>query len=152
MKLLPLANADQLAEVDDDVFEWASKREWRLHSKGYVISGRHYLHRIILSLAGRSNQGDHRDGNKLDNRRENLRLATHSQNLWNAGKKSHNKSGYKGVYLCRSTGRYRAEIRANNRAIKLGRFNSPEEAARAYDAAARQHHGSFAYLNFGKCE
>jgi hypothetical protein len=152
MKFLRLSNSEFRAIVDDDVYEWAKELNWRIGIKGYVVSGKVRLHRAILGLSGRSRQGDHRDGNKLDNRRQNLREATHAQNLWNAGKKSHNKSGFKGVYLEAWTGKYRAEIRVDRKRLTLGRFKRAEDAARAYDEAARKHHGEFAKVNFEICE
>jgi hypothetical protein len=148
VKLLPLCNSDNFALVDDDVYEIVKHRQWRIGVKGYVMSGKDRLHRVVLGLSGRGNQGDHREGDKLDNRRESLRIATHAQNLWNAGKKSHNKSGFKGVYFEAWTGRFRAEIRVNKKRITLGRFHSAEKAAMAYDEAAREHHGEFARVNF----
>lgn len=148
VKILRLTNSSKTALVDVDVYKWARHLSWRLDDKGYIANRGRRLHRMVLGLSGRGNQGDHKDGNKLDNRRKNLRLATHAQNLWNVGKKSHNKSGFKGVYLESWTGKYRAEIRVNGRRFTLGRFYLPEAAAMAYDRAAKEHHGEFAKLNF----
>lgn len=149
MKHLHLANSGLRSLVDDDVYKWARKMEWRLHSKGYVKAGRQYLHRMVLGIKDTKISVDHKNGNKQDNRRENLRKATHAQNLWNAGRRSHNKSGFKGVYKCSTTGRYRAEIRANKKRINLGRFATAEAAAQAYDDAAKLYHREFARLNLG---
>lgn len=91
---------------------------------------------------------DHINGDSLDNRRANLRLATRAQNKINAGPPANNRSGFKGVSQRRPYLRWRAEIRYERRLIFLGYFASPEAAARAYDAKARELHGPFARLNF----
>lgn len=120
-------------------------------SNGYPIvcfyKGREYLHRLIMTPAP-GELVDHINGNKLDCRRSNLRIVTNAQNLWNRGITAHNTSGYKGVTYCSDTGRWRAEIRVNRKRIHLGRFDHPEEAAKAYDDAARKHHGRYCRTNF----
>lgn len=93
---------------------------------------------------------DHINGNGLDNRRANLRPATRSRNQQNRSLPSNNRSGFKGVSYARARSRWAAYIRVNGRAINLGRYLTAEEAARAYDAAARELHGEFARLNFPK--
>jgi hypothetical protein len=94
---------------------------------------------------------DHRNGDSLDNRRENLRLATRCQNMQNAKKrrnKAETSSKFTGVYFdkCRCLWAY--ILRANGKVVATGRFPTEIEAARARDAAARKYHGEFARLNF----
>ncbi len=92
---------------------------------------------------------DHRDNDGLNNTRKNLRLATHSQNLQNAGPDSKRKtSRFKGVSWSKGMKKWLAQIMANRKHSILGYFASEEEAARAYDAAARRLHGEFAYANY----
>lgn len=107
-----------------------------------------YLHRLILKA--KENQiVDHRNRkHRLDCRRSNLRFANYSQNGYNRGRASHNKSGFKGVYFCRQTKKWRAEIRRDGKVIKLGRHPTKEQAAQVYDDAAIKYHGQYAYLNF----
>lgn len=93
---------------------------------------------------------DHINGDGLDNRRSNLRPATQSQNNANAARSRANTSGFKGVSLYRRTGRWRAYLGTRPREVHLGYFATPEEAARAYDAAALQTWGEYARLNFPK--
>jgi len=90
---------------------------------------------------------DHINRNGLDNRKANLRPATVAQNAQNAVKRK-NRSGYKGVWLAKDKRKWRAAIWHNNKREYLGYFNSPRQAAKAYDTAAKKHHGEFAALNF----
>jgi hypothetical protein len=109
------------------------------------IYGSKLLHRVILE-APEGMCVDHINGDTLDNRRSNLRLATHKQNMQN--RKKHNcKNPYKGVYEKRS-GRYTAMIFDNSKLKYLGVFDSAEEAAKVYDARASIIFGEFARLNF----
>lgn len=107
------------------------------------------MHREIMPLPdGDDRHVDHINRNGLDNRRQNLRLATHQQNSWNCGVSAANSSGYKGVFPEKKTGRWRACIRVSGRREYLGTYATKEEAARAYDGAARHYFGEFAFLNF----
>jgi hypothetical protein len=89
---------------------------------------------------------DHANGNGLDNRRANLRFATPAQNAWNTRRKV-SASGYKGVYFSKAN-KFGAAIRCNKKRIHLGCFDSPVDAAKAYDKAAKKYHGQFAQTNF----
>jgi hypothetical protein len=91
---------------------------------------------------------DHQNHDGLDNRRSNLRQATKCQNQQNQRLRSDNKSGYKGVFWDKRDRKWHARIRANGRAVSLRYHLTAEDAARAYDAAARELHGEFAWLNF----
>lgn len=91
---------------------------------------------------------DHRDNDSLNNQCSNLRTATHAENQHNRGKGYGSTSGYKGVTWEKSCGKWRAQIGVNGEKTFLGRFDNIEEAARAYDEAARELHGEFAKTNF----
>jgi hypothetical protein len=123
-----------------------------LNSEGYVcikINGKKYLaHRIIWTLHyGEIPYGliiDHANGQKSNNRIENLRLVTYSENSRNRKICKKNSCGLKGIYFDKSTQKYRAQILVNGNRKFLGRFPTPQDAHRAYIAAANQYFGNFA--------
>lgn len=91
---------------------------------------------------------DHINGNGLDNRRSNLRSATTAENQRNARRRSDNTSGFKGVHWDAAQRRWKAQISVGGKRLSRGRYPTAEDAARAYDRAARELHGEFATLNF----
>jgi hypothetical protein len=100
------------------------------------------LHQLVLPSA---DSVDHRNGDTFDCRRQNLRASTLSQNAANR-KKIASTSPYKGIRSTR--GGWEARIKVKGRAMQIGTFDTAEQAARAYDAAARQAFGEFACVNF----
>jgi hypothetical protein len=105
------------------------------------------LHREIMGVGDAARfetEVDHVNGNRLDNRRANLRLCTRAENARNVRGRA--LSGFKGVTQVRA--RWRAVIYAEGKIHRLGSFGAAEEAAHAYDEAARRLHGEFAKLNF----
>jgi hypothetical protein len=147
------------AIVDDADFEWASAIRWFPLYNGtttYAISGypvmrggcvSRRLHRLILE-APAGVHVDHENGDGLDNRRSNLRLATRSQNAHNMHRLPRNTSGFKGVSYQKTNRKWRAQIQCGERTYHLGYHATPEEAARAYDAKARELFGEYARTNF----
>lgn len=91
---------------------------------------------------------DHIDGDKKNNKIENLRICTHNQNQHNQGIRSNNTSGYKGVSFSKHLMKWQAQICCNKKVTSLGFFNLKEDAAHAYDKAAIEAHGEFAWTNF----
>jgi hypothetical protein len=107
------------------------------------------MHRFILN-APRALEVDHANMNGLDNRRSNIRLCTRVQNIANYKVSSVNTSGFKGVIKETSKLRprpWRARIRIDGKLMSLGYFNTPAEAAKAYNAKAKEVYGDFAHLN-----
>lgn len=86
---------------------------------------------------------DHKNNNRADNRIENLREATRSQNSYNTLKQSNNKSGYKGVYFYKRVKKYYAQICVEGNRVHLGTFDTPEEASKAYIKASKMLHKEF---------
>jgi hypothetical protein len=120
---------------------------WHLSTKGYANStkaGR--LHIFILGIKGL----DHRNRNKLDCQKHNLRIAGGSQNNANIEKYKNNTSGFKGVAHSSNTGKWlwTAQVGVNGKLIHLGTFPLKVLAAKAYDKAAWKYFGPFACTNF----
>ncbi len=105
------------------------------------------LHREIMNFP-KNKLVDHKNGDTLDNRRSNLRLATHIQNMQNRRKRKNTTSKYVGLWRDKRTNRWAARITFNKKPIFLGRFDSEIAAAKAYDRAAKKYFGEFARLNF----
>jgi hypothetical protein len=107
--------------------------------------GTPFMHRVILN-APDGMEVDHINGNGLDNRRANLRLATREQNNANRRPQPASLSGFLGVQKYRE--KWRAGLSYSGRRIKLGTYDTPEEAAKAYDSRAKELFKEFARLNF----
>ncbi len=107
-----------------------------------------FMHRAILGITDPDTKVDHRDSDGLNNVRDNLRIATNSQNGCNRGVGGSNTSGFKGVSFHAHRGKWHAEIMIDGKATRLGYFETATEAAVAYDKAATELHGEFARLNF----
>ena len=116
---------------------WYAKR-------GNGGGGTEYMHALILGAPG----VDHINGDGLDNRRSNLRHATLSQNQANRRSRADSMSGYKGVSWHKQRRRWYARICVNGQTRGLGLYESAEDAALAYDAAAIASFGEFAATNF----
>lgn len=145
--------------VSDEDFAMLSKYKWYIDKDGYPrtniitptesgIGRSKYqtitMHRLLMRPP-RKESIDHKNNNRKDNRRENLRRCTMSQNSMNqAGRRG--GDSYKGV---RKESKYKwsARISANRKRYDLGLFDNPQDAARAYNEAAKKCHGEFAFLN-----
>ncbi|BAK66857.1 putative endonuclease [Sphingobium sp. SYK-6] len=111
-----------------------------------TLAGRRYMHRLILG-ASASQLVDHVNGDGLDNRRANLRIATRRQN--NINRQTTNRWGFRGIERTAS-GRWRSLIRVDGRRIAGPLQDNAIDAALIYDAMASLHFGEFAVLNFPK--
>jgi hypothetical protein len=133
-RTIPLTQG-KVAIVDAEDYESLSAHRWLVTSLKYAVrrfGGRPvYMHRIILN-APKGIQVDHINGDGLDNRRENLRLATNAQNGRNRKAQKNNTSGFKGVTYSHQEKHWRAQIMANGRNIYLGYFTCPVKAHAAY--------------------
>lgn len=165
MMEIKLSNSDKSAFIDDDNHGWLSKYLWRivkprtLGATEYVetafcVKGFSQIHVFMHQLAIPWIDGmepDHKNYNELDNQRDNLRYATRSQQCQNRRHRVTASAPYKGVRLepryTKSHKPWSARILANGMRFSLGTFASAEEVALAYNKAALEHFGDFAFLN-----
>jgi len=148
-------------QVDDEDFEYLNQWKW------FALKGKYtcyacrksnkrdkinnvkrqdiLMHREIINIPPKK-QTDHKDGNGLNNQKENLRYCSHIQNCWNKNK-TKGKSKYKGIHYINN--KYiQARINYKKKEINLGMFKNEIDAAIAYDEAAKKYFGEFANLNF----
>lgn len=154
MKLIALTQG-QFAQVDDSDYLWLNQWKWyaqntktgfyavRKDSQGCCI----LMNRLILGLTDKSIKGEHIDRNSLNNQRNNLRSATHAQNMSNRRVLTKTSSKYLGVRWFTRDKKWYAGITKDNKGIHLGSFDTEIEAALAYNNAAKKLHGEFANLN-----
>lgn len=159
MKSITLANSNRPAIVDDDIYEQIKDRHWRLikvtNGAEYIVWKTHsagqdvtvYLHRLVMG-SPKGKMVDHINGDPFDNRRENLRVATNSQNQMNSKKRSGTSSQYKNVYWNKKRGAWKAQIAVDGKTIFLGYFDKEHHAAYAVDLSLPAIHGEFARPNF----
>jgi hypothetical protein len=145
MKTIPLRNSELVGLVDDKDFERCMARGWCLAKDGYIVSTslpRARLHSFVYG----QKYLDHKNTDKLDCQKGNLRPATTSQNGGNRKRGKNNTTGFKGVNY--NYGKYRAQVNVRGVRIYMGRFLTAEAAALAYDLAAKKNFGEYARLNF----
>ena len=164
MKTVPLHGkiaAGRVALVSDRDYRLVSQYRWRVTERKfegrrpdgpYAVTtitkdGRRTLLQMHSLITGYP-LTDHKNHNGLDNRRSNLRPATNSQNQQNRQPNLRSTSQYKGVHWSTRERRWRATIKHEGTARTLGNFIAEEQAALAYDAAARSLFGEYAVLNF----
>jgi hypothetical protein len=157
---IPMAGP-KYAIVDPEDYERLRKYEWfSRKGRNSYYANRHgirkkngnksliQMHRMIIEVP-EGKVVDHKNRNGMDNRKANLRPATHSQNMCNKRKHPGKKnSKYRGVYWKKSHRKWAALIGFQRKKINLGYFNNEIDAAKAYDEAAKKYHGEFACLNF----
>ena len=154
MMKIKLSNSSKVALVSDKDFERVSKLRWFLHRGGYVFytHGKVHMvmHRFICGEAPEGFLWDHINRNPLDNRRENLRLATPLQSSRNCRRRKDNKSGFIGVCLYKrgTCERWLAYLRLQGKLKMVGYFKNKIDAAKARDRAVKEHFGEFAVMNF----
>jgi hypothetical protein len=143
------------ALVDDEDFEELNQFKWSYHH-GYAVRNSPYvngkrkelfMHRVILNTP-EGMETDHINGIRWDNRRDNIRIVTKSQNQWNRNRYKNSVSKYKGVYWSKRWKRWYAGISYKGKNLYVGCFKCEEDAARAYDKRAKELHGEYARLNF----
>lgn len=145
--------------VSEEDYEYLSQWKWTFDRYAYRTKSTQRekrplrMHRVIMermlgSAIPKGYDVDHIDGDKLNNIRSNLRLATRSQNLMNGPGKRESTSHYKGVCWFARNKKWLAQIKIGSKQLYIGLFEDEKEAALAYDRIARKEFGEFAYLNF----
>jgi hypothetical protein len=143
-----IVDAQDLHHVNASTWRFMEKNAGKFYLvRGPRKDGVRYLHRLIIN-AQSGETVDHINGNTLDNRRSNLRIVTQAQNNMNRRARRNGTSKFKGVQLCKSTGRWRAMISDGSRYKHIGRFDKEVEAAYAYDLESLRHHGNYGCRNF----
>ena len=147
MKLIRLSQ-DKFAKVDDEDFDKINQYKWcfiESHGASWRRKGKGILmHRFIIN-APKYLEVDHKNGDRLDNQKNNLRICTHADNMRNRKINKSTMSGYKGVR--NNHGRWQACITFNHKFIHLGNFTDKKVAAQKYNETAKQYFGEFARLN-----
>jgi hypothetical protein len=145
--------------VDDEdharvsAFTWSVKRgpHFIIYAHRSIVTDNgkqssQMMHRFIMGITDREIPIDHIDGDGLNNRRNNLRICTALENSFNRRKIRPKSSQFKGVSFVKRSGNWIARLGKGGE-VYLGKFNSAEDAARAYNSAAAKHFGSFANFN-----
>jgi len=164
-KQIPLTQS-KFAIVDNEDYEWLMQWKWcaaKVRNTFYatrVIGTRLNqqtisMHRLIMNTA-KEMQTDHRNHNGLDNRKENIRTCTHSENQHNRKVTHKGTSKYKGVCWKKGItykghqydGKWCTQITNKDKSIHIGYFNDEIKAAKAYDQKAKELFGEFAHTNF----
>lgn len=157
VKMVEIELTQGKVTIVDDIDSDLNLKKWCAHKDRnvfYALRGKPHIkmHRVILGrMLGRElekgEQVDHKNHDGLDNRRENLRLATGTENCRNRSKRK-GASMFKGVCWNKLRCKWQANITIDGRSKHLGRFDSEMDAARAYDKAAIRMFASFCSLNF----
>lgn len=145
-----ILSSGDFVHVDPKDIVLVSAMRWHKDTNGYAyfhsfINGVDRpirMHRFLLAPPSGLDV-DHINGDRLDNRRVNLRTCSRQQNLWNSRIKSTNTSGFKGVDFVKSKSLFRARIRTSSGRINIGLFKTKEGASEAYKNAAKHHHAEF---------
>ena len=148
---------ERVCLVDNEDYDFLNQWKWsfdgryvyrkKFLDKEYKKYNKIYIHRLIMNTP-KGLDTDHIDGNKLNNQRGNLRVATRAENSSNKVGALNKVSKYKGVSWHKQRGYWKAEISYRKKRRHLGIFQSETEAAKAYDIAAKNYHLEYAKLNF----
>ena len=152
MKYVTLTRGERVMVDDEDLEHVLAVGGWHRSKIGYAVHSvdaktKVYMHRFLLGCVV-GQHVDHINQDKLDNRRSNLRVCTDHENRMNRPSYKGSGSKFKGVHFCSRKKRWTAQIQKMRRKYHIGYFDLESQAAKAYDVAAREMFGEFAFLNF----
>lgn len=143
----------KVALVDNEDYIELSKYKWYVGARGYAIRhpkmmkgvrrGHIAMHRVIMN-APEGMEVDHKDGDRLNNQKSNLRICTRKQNLHNQKTPKNNKSGYRGIYYRKVEGVWEAALKCDGKRYSR-QCKTKEKAIEAWNELAKKYYGEFAY-------
>lgn len=147
MRIITLSNNQQV-QIDDVDFAFINQWKWKIAGSGYAARNtRHgtlYMHRVLSGVCGLVDQSkvevDHKNGNKLDNRKDNLRVVTHKQNM-RGFRTQRNQSGVRGVNWFERTRKWVVRIKVGEKNLNLGYYTNLGEAINARQRAELKYWG-----------
>lgn len=152
MKIIKITKGKEVL-VDDEDFEYLNQFKWyfngryALHTTGGRKNPKKIRMHVLINKTPSGYDTDHINGNGLDNRKENLRTATHAENMMNTDKWKTNTSGYKGVHWNKSKKKWIVKFNMNKKEKYIGSFDDINIAIAAYDNAILQYRGEFGRVN-----
>lgn len=153
MKNIPLRGkhgVGKCALVDDSDFDRCMEHKWRMTKKEEVITkicGSNIQMSRFIMFNPKGFEVDHKNGNRLDNRKGNLRICSRILNEMNKGIRKDNVTGFKGVEISFAGKKWEAKIKVNKNVFHIGSFDTKEDAARAYNAICKLVYGEYGWLN-----
>lgn len=146
-KIIPIGK-NLFCHVDNEDFDFLINMQWHANKDGYANNYKIGLMHRLITKCPPNKVVDHKDGDILNNKKNNLRICDQKNNIYNSRPNKNSKSKYKGVTWDKSKNKWVSKIGFEGKNSHIGYFHSEVEAAKAYDKEAIKLFGEFAYLNF----
>lgn len=137
------------AKIDIEDIDRVKDFKWGINSNGYAYNRNKVIlmHRYLMDIYDENLEIDHKNGDRLDNRKDNLRICTRQRNIFNSKPSNRNTSGFKGVGWDKRYNKWRARINVSGKEIFLGYFDNFDDAVEARVNAEKKYFGEYSYLN-----